>query len=83
VAPSLIGPRSGGFRRQDGESLSNTAKSCLIPLSQARAFLTPLSDVPEMSFVREGAPDREPGDLVAGRFDGAFDLLLLGISSFE
>jgi hypothetical protein len=62
---------------------SNTAKSYLIPLSQARAFRTPLSDIPEMSFVREGGPDREPGDPVAGLFDSAFDLFLLGLASFE
>jgi hypothetical protein len=46
-------------------------------------FFAPLSDIPEISFFCEGAPDREPGDLVAGLFDGTLDLLLLGLPSFE
>src|SRR5688500_3969377 len=50
---------------------------------QILSFRTPLSDIPEMSFFREGGSDREPGDLVAGLFDGALDLLLLGLPSFE
>jgi hypothetical protein len=51
-------------------------------LGQTHAFRTSLSDIPEISFLREGGPDREPGDLVAGLFDGALDLLLLGLPSF-
>jgi hypothetical protein len=46
-------------------------------------FFAPLSDIPEILFFREGAPDREPGDPVAGLFDGALDLLLLSLPSFE
>jgi hypothetical protein len=41
------------------------------------------SDIPEVSFFREGAPDREPRDLVTGFFDGALDRLLLSLPSFE
>src|ERR671910_383774 len=44
---------------------------------------SPRSDIPEISFFREGAPDREPRDPVAGLFDGALDLLLLGLPSLE
>jgi hypothetical protein len=50
---------------------------------KVNSFRTPLSDIPEVSFFREGGPDREPGDLVAGLFDGALDLLLLSLPSFE
>ena len=46
-------------------------------------FRTTLSEIPEISFFRKGGPDREPGDLVAGLFDGALDLLLLSFPSFE
>ena len=50
---------------------------------KVQVFRTPLSDIPEIPFFREGGPDREPRDLVAGLFDGALDLLLLGLPSFE
>ena len=46
-------------------------------------FRTTLSDIPEISFFRKGGPDREPGDLVAGLFDGALDLLLSKQQSFD
>ena len=50
---------------------------------KVQVIRTPLSDIPEIPFFREGGPDREPGDLVAGPFDGALDLLLLSLPSFE
>jgi hypothetical protein len=46
------------------------------------ALMGATSDIPEIS-VFEGAPDREPRDLVAGFFDGALDRLLLSVPSFE
>jgi hypothetical protein len=56
----------------------------LLPgVRKVQSFRTTLSDIPEVSFFREGGPDREPGDLVSGLFDGALDLLLLSLPPFE
>src|SRR5918998_1380426 len=41
------------------------------------------SDIPKISFFREGGPNREPRELVAGFFDGTLDRLLLSLPSFE
>jgi hypothetical protein len=37
----------------------------------------------DRSFVREGGPDGEPLDLVAGFLDGVFDPFLLSATSFK
>ena len=39
------------------------------------------SDIPQVRSFAEGAPDGEPGDLVAGFLDGALDRLLLRLTS--
>jgi hypothetical protein len=41
------------------------------------------SDIPKISFFREGGPNREPRELVAGFLDGTLDRLLLSLPSFE
>ena len=61
----------------------NPAQNLKPGVRKVQFFRTPLSDIPEIPFFSEGGPDREPGDLVAGPFDGALDLLLLSLTSFE
>ena len=68
-------------------ALSNATESYLISLPGVHVRGAPLrryhADIPEISFFLERAPDREPGDLVAGFLDGALDLLLFSPPSFE
>jgi hypothetical protein len=86
VAPSLTERRSGWFRRKGGDvdviGADFFADPVFVAIPESAVGRHP-SDIPEISFFREGGPDRESGDLVAGLFDGALDLLLLGLPSFE
>src|SRR5215208_4802876 len=72
---NTVGVLREGISRAIPDPVAWRAEGPILPQS--------LSDIPEISFFREGCPDREPGDLVAGLFDGALDLLLLSIPSFE
>jgi hypothetical protein len=86
VAPSLTERRSGWFRRKGGDvdviAADYFAEPVLVALPESAEGRHP-SDIPEISFFREGGPDRESGNLVAGLFDSALDLLLLSLPSFE
>jgi hypothetical protein len=85
----ILSPRRGSVARSTILQVSSERGypvQNLMPVAwRAEGPILPqaLSDIPEISFFREGCPDREPGDLVAGLFDGALDLLLLGLPSFE
>jgi hypothetical protein len=85
VAPSLTERRSGWFRRKGDIDVIGAdffAEPGLVAIPESAGGRHP-SDIPEISFIREGGPDRESGYLVAGLFDGALDLLLLSLPSFE
>ena len=86
MATSLTERRSGWFRRKGGDvdliGADFFAGPGLVAIAESAEGRHP-SDIPEISFFGEGGPDRESGDLVAGLFDGALDLLLLSLPSFE
>src|SRR5215216_4745053 len=82
---SIPSPRCRGEKYNTlGEGLSRAIPdACSLGCGRLNPSVESLSDIPEIPFFREGGPYRESGDLVAGLFDGALDLLLLSPPPFE